>query len=956
MVDTSSPAPLFAGLSPPHSAPSVVRAAPRRPELRAQWRSSVSRLIPDVEVLRPRSEIPRSAFPELPHATLANLSALVRGSFDASWEQRGRASALQSPVFITDVDERRDFTAALRGLLGELTGASNSLPERNATLITGPVGCGKSTLSDLFALAVAALFRNALFIRFECAGQADSVFFSEIIAAGLQKSGLVSPDEVAECEWFLPSLRALAKTKKLHVVLFVDETQRLFGSPNHAVHRSTGVTWRSKELENEVNYLESKWPRTFLSGSASSLTNLFYLPHLVSPQLFPSKMMRPVNGSKFTVVSMSRLRSSGSVAPIVADLEREFQLFRRVNAEVGLERDADGTPLAASESNRRWLEAAIDDLSDRGKECTVEESNRTRATAYLRRFLWDGVEDDQLIFFLALLYSRGIPRELKALRGRVDPAVSSIYSLFPERVRALWMQMASFLLRQPDPKLQDSLEHAVRDLGSLSYRTQYLSDVLQSEDLSVLQINIDELCATIPGVVIPDVATLTDWVDRGYLLWDHVHNRISFASVADFALTRLSAAMEVHHLHLLALLFNECGKEHERIAVLSIRDAAKSRFHEPSVRNALACLGLVRAGKSPPWITVRDGIESMDIHTLMGDCPVTFPPIGDFKRSLLSRGAIPTLKKSKRSKTTPGSEAEDIFRSKLSTSDVLARAAEEECDVVMSKSITQAPKDGRSAARASLEKLTSSRTKFNAVGKKSLLFHFATTRSDAVKRSVHEALGIDPALRSQPVILKPHPDEFRFDWILVNPDESVSVIQMKHGGSPIDERATTVAVAAGAKVLRAWLGHRGVSRWATLPIRPVVWCVRPTTESQWVAKDPSFVTGSIAAAVGVEWLDRTAIAPLWPADVVQILFYWNKQGLWGVECEKERAKVAISSRLSLAKALESSASKAPLTLVKAAVGDADSQTDTHVERDGEIGTPSSVESIIRHELGLDSER
>lgn len=855
--------------------------------MEVEWLASIKRLDDGVKVLRPRKVISEDIVSRINRVTFSELAREVLECFDFPWGRSGRTAFVAAPVFVTDLAERRRFEVSARSLLARMVGAAIVVPEAKGFLVTGPVGCGKSTLTSLLALSVTALWKKSILVHFECSGQAGNVFFSEIIAAGMLKAGIVSEEELRPQTWNLRGLQGLSERKGVDVILFVDETQRLFGGANQMVMRHGGPVLRSKELEDEVNSLESVWPTSFLSGSASSLKSLFFNPGEASSTLFPSKMMRPVNDTKFRSTAVHRLVDSSSIGPVVADIDRQFQLVHLVNTSADLERDSDGMPIDGSEHNRRWLLARVDELSDGFSGPAFEERSRARAAAYLRKFLWDGEDDDQMLFFIALLYSRGVPRTLKVLQEAEHQALSGLTSFVPDLVRLLWLNMARFLHLAGDATVQASLNDAIRNLDSMTYLTSVLSEVAATEDLSLFRIRVEDLLVTIPGATIPNSSTLAEWVDRGFILWDSATNSISFASVADYALTRLSSMMEVRQFKLLSLLFNESGKEHERIAVSSIKDAAELRFDDPRVRHVLERLGLVSDSSS--WVDERAGKTSLAIHVLWDNVNVPFPTVDAFQGSVSTDVDVPKRKRKSKQKVKGGISVREETASgkRLSVSDILVREAEDACTTVLHQAL--------SASSLGIELTPMELREFISIGDSSSLNHLASTRSDATTRSVHEAFGLDPKYWAKPIIFKPHPDDFRVDWIVVNPDESMSVIQMKHGGSSVSERDAVAAVAAGAKVLRAWLAHRGVPNWETLTIHPVMWTTRPTVESQWVSKQ-THKEGSIAALVGVEWLTKGTIAPIWSSEAIQIMFNGNKEKLWGVETEMDRAKAELATQ------------------------------------------------------------
>lgn len=868
------------------------------------WLASVDALLPSVSVFRPRKAFPSALYPQLADISLSDLSRQVLDCFDFPWKRTSTSHSFAGPLFITDIPERDEFRTAAQTLLMKLANQLPVLQEQQGFLVAGPVGCGKTTLTHLLALSATAMYPNSILINVECQGDTSAVFFSNIIAAGLLKSGLLTKDEVATTMWSIHKIRELVEQKfhhSLDVLLFVDEAQRMFEAKNAPIQTPLGGTTRAQVLLGEARTLESSWPRTFISGSASSLVNLFFRADLVPSTVFPSRMGRPLNDSKLKSATLRRIQTTKSVIVALADLERELQMAARVSEGLAeLERDPETSlPMEVSDKNRAWIQARVQELSG---------DTWVHATKYARRFFDRDIKDERLVFFLALLFSRGVPRALKDLRDSSSTKITSLESFVPEAVRSLWFQMAKYLLLE---KKGADLNRVLRDLGDVEFRTQNIADVLPDEDLAVLSIHIPTLIATVPEAakVLADATTLTNWVDRGYVLWNESHKLLSFASVADFAITRLLAATEVRHFELLALLFNKLGEEHERIAVGALELAARTRFDEPDVRGVLSRIGLDTTDEEREFLTLR---------SLVRDRLVPFPT-ADELRILLGRSS--TGPQADEVDTESGGGGDDDPDSAATaheigsgdipprsrTVDLLVSEAARQCRSLMTTAFP--PKSRKTKTIPGIPFLTSVREEFVSLESDSLLLRFASLRREPASRNVHEAFDLEPGLRSEPVLFKPAPDFFKANWILVNPDQSLSVIQMKHGGSPIDERNSVVEITAGAKVLRSWLGHRGVPNWATVPIRSVVWCLRPTVESTWVAKEP-VPTGAIAKAVGVEWLNKHDVAPIWSAEAVHILFHNNKHELWGVEGQLDRARVRRPSDRDLVGALSDLARRA----------------------------------------------
>lgn len=569
--------------------------------------------------------------------------------------------------------------------------------------------------------------------------------------------------------------------------------------------------------------------------------------------------------------------------------EREYQLGLRAAKDPRLERDpATGIPLSSSESNRVWLRDAIDDLSDLESNESRHLRQRQRAVEYLRRHLSLEVVEDQMLLFAALLYSRGVPRVLKSLQ-RVGLGEDSfvLFDVFvPRDVQVLWLQMATFIANTSNPSVQRKLGEAVRSVTSLSN--------INPRDLSALEISIPEFFATIPDAraTFPDEATLSDWIDRGLVCWDKARATISFATFADFAITQASSEFQPDRFRLLSLLFNESGKEHEVLAVQSLREAALNRLHTPGVRAVLHRLGLVAEQSSGSLASGVELLVKWENH------PVPFPNVNVVKLRV-NRIPVPSFDESvklgtnmDRVRTQAASVADARFRPRVSLPTLLMEGATKSCRAVINAHVSRTGACNYAGLQRDAGRLFHIDPSTAEGGNESLLFDFATIPQDSVARTIHDALEIDELSRSLPVLIKPYTDRIVADWILVQPDESLTLIQMKHGESAIDERETLVDVAAGVKVLRALLGHRGVANWATTPIQGVVWSLRPTAESQWATN--SIPEGNIAKAIGVSWLTKADLAPIWTAEVVRALFFFNKEVQWGVVNEKERARVTKS--------------------------------------------------------------
>lgn len=861
-----------------------------------------------VRVFRPRKALSAKTKAQLETVSLSDLSMAVLDCYDVPWKKTSEGFEVDAPIFVADVPERAEFRTYAQNLLMRLSGTHPPFSEQQGSLITGPVGCGKSKLTSLLALSVAAtsLQPKPLLIHYECAGDQSNVLFTHIIAAGLLKAKLSTIDRLIEEPLTMARLRSI--TPKASVILFIDEVQRMFQPGDATITTALGPTTRSDALAGQISWMESKWPRSLLSGSASSLNNLFYRIDLAPSSVFPSKMPRSVNSTKFTRARTRRLESSSSLIPIVADFEREFQLSVRAASEPSLERDPDtGVPVQFSLRNRKWLQTEVRSLSDADAGDTLPDRNKALATNYLRRFLKSDVEDDNLLLFAAFVFSRGIPRVLKDLRGKDQAPIEGLQSFIPEEVRTLWCHMASFLLQRDEPGFQKKLEDTVREMKTLTYPTQVLTDVMNFEDLALFTIDIPDLVARIPGAAgsIPSDAMMVEFVDRGYILWDKERSRVSFASVADFVLTRLSVTADVREFHLLALLFNECGKEHERIAIGSLQQAANSRLSDPGVQSLLRRIGLLpNTLAETPWVLNEGARAFIDLCPLRRDVPTPFPSRPVFVSTIADAEGPPRggsgkrtkIRKEKPSRTSPtdgadASEGVQGLKPESSTPDLLLSESSDFFHECLEQAFPTAKVEPNAEALELVRNPT--------VRKGTLAFTFATSGKEGRSRTVHEAFGLDPSQRSRPVIFKPAPDRFKLDWILVNPDESISVLQMKHGGSPIREKKAVVEVTAGATVLRSWLGHQGVKSWDTVPIRRVFWSTQPVEETKTVKIPP----GVIAESAGVEWLDKFTIAPIWSAEVVQILFHCNKQDQWGVGGEARRASVDLLVQKSLPKLL-----------------------------------------------------
>lgn len=834
-----------------------------------------------VNVLRPRSTLPATARDRLTTMSLSELSRVALDCYNFPWSgDPAQWVTFHGPAFVSDIPERADFAATARMLLLRRTGFAPQAPEQNGLLVAGPVGCGKTTLTYLLTLAFAAMNEKFVLIHFDCRGDMRSFLFSQIVAAGLAKAGVVSKQEAADALPHLTVLEELAKKKGVDVALFVDEAQRMFMPENALILLPGYGSPRADFIESEVDTLQRSWPKTFLSGSASSLEKLFYTPQAASSIMFPSKISKAANQTKLLQTSISRIRDTSSLVVVLSDLERDVQLSRLALAAPELERDpVTLLPLQFSDRNREWLKRTTEDLSDRGSQCPLEDRNRVRAVEYLRRYLGTEIEDERMLLFAALLFSRGVPRVLKELSRKKEKPILSLQALFPAAVRSFWSAMAGYILAQPNRTLQEKLKEYTRDLSLLTYPSETISTLAEREDVALIKMDAALLRASNPSLAqaFPTRDTLVEWVDQGFIEWDESTQTISFASFTDFVLTRLNASMRLRHVELLALMFNALGHEHERIAIAAIREAAKTRFLEPRVRAVLQRIGVVPA----------DGAaEAVDVCPLWETMELSFPSIQEL-RVLMERSGY-----------------DSHFASGLSTIRLLLEEATSHCHSLVSEALepSSAAKTHRSEAHICAD--------LSRIPEGSTLHRFATlSRRGTRTRTVHEAFDLEPNRCSY--LLTPTPDHFKVDWILVNPDSSISLIQVKHGKTAVSEEGSVLELLAGRLVLRAWLGFQGVPNWATTPIRPVVWSVRPTVESEYrkrTRKPPR----SIASKVGVEWLDKKTIAPVWPAEVVQLLFNLYKEELWGVESERERAGVSVRDTLTVASLLLRPESSTPV--------------------------------------------
>lgn len=892
-------------------------AGPVRFDTKKQRSNRLKELLPSVEVYQPRQALSAAFQERLEHTTLSELARSTLSCYDFPW---GGGSAVSSnwmaPIFTTDVPERDEFLLQTKALLLRSVGRLPPLPEQNAILVKGPVGSGKTTLGLLMALSIAALKMNSVVVRFDCVGDLSFTTFSPIVAASLLKAGMVTEKEAIDAATSLPALRELAMTRFANVVFFVDEAQLMFSASNSLLHLPGRAKSRAEMIAEEISSFERFWPFSILTGSSSSLSNLLFNPDLTPLSVFPSKITRPVNNTKFKQAPVHRLRDSHSIERVTADLERTFQLSVLAQRDPDVERNpASGFPDATSQMNRDWLVKHIDDLTD-GPVIRRAEETRKRAISFLRRFLSDRIEDERMLLFVALLYSRGIPRVLKDLVTEGGKHVLRTQDFIPPRVRALWRSMARYLLLEPDPEFQEKLQTKVRELGEVLHPSEGAFNLIRSEELALLRIHIPLLFSTVPEAVVgfPERATLMEWVDRGYILWNEDAQLISFTSVADFALTRLSVAMQVDHVELLALLFNQLGEEHERIAVSSIAEAAADRFTDPRVRGLLDRIGLVPSqtqALSAKVVVLKNtttlAFPSVKrFRTTVRDLQFELEPRRPTKKESAAKAPDDLVSSSDEEAGSMNSGSGDTptlplvpppgfrvrvvdprFPPKMSTINILLHEAKQLCYGSVVKARLQATQTPRPSVHLHDE--------YIGIPDGSLLHHFATYES-LPEQTIHSAFNINQ--RSFPVLFKPSPDHFRIGWILLNPDASLSVIQMKHGESSIDEEETTVELSAGAMVLRAWLGNQGVREWRTTPIRRVVWSLRPTVEGTFVKKE-RIETGRFAAAFGVDWLDKFAIAPVWSAEVVQVLFHAFKEETWGVVGEKERASVNLKSNLEL---------------------------------------------------------
>lgn len=280
-------------------------------------RRTIERLLGSVRVLRPRKPLAVDFVDNaLETASLSSIARAVFDCYDIPWKKEASALTLEFSPFVTDTPERREFLEYSRALLRRLTGQLPPLPEQKGTLITGPVGCGKSTLAGYLALSIASITGKALVVHFECIEDMQGVLFWHIMAAGLVKAGVATIDDVVKFPFSFAHLKDLLEPGT-EALLFTDETQLMFRPKDVDIRIEGRTTSRSMALFGNVKSMESRWPRSIVSGSASSLFNLFFDSGRCSPSDFPSKMPELVNRTKFTNATVKRLASSSSVEAIV---------------------------------------------------------------------------------------------------------------------------------------------------------------------------------------------------------------------------------------------------------------------------------------------------------------------------------------------------------------------------------------------------------------------------------------------------------------------------------------------------------------------------------------------------------------------------------------------------------------------------------------------------------------
>lgn len=767
----------------------------------------IHRISKSASFFQPNREVPEqdrtSALDENFRKTLSLREIALR--MPAELEFKCQPSVLKRiPFFLPECEYRAQVLSRVRWYVDNFINP-HAAPDHQCTLLTGPVGSGKTSLALAMGLLPIIVRPGKAACVFYEAKSGQEVLPAEMLLAGLYRGGVFTREDVKNMGSSAGEILNAVAESGYAVMFVVDEAQRLF---------QPDVRGWANELKDQIEDLAVTGTTlsTIFSGS-SSLSDLFFNPDAVSTKRFPSKAIEPFNSTKIHSLVSPRVGSADDLDLLLADLRRDAILERSLGAA----------------TNAKWNSIAklireVDRLDP--QRLREEHLKDLLGASFVDHAQWPTLRMN------AWIYSRGLPRRLKT--ASVSKREAAI--IIPWHARRVLKGMYDLLTRNPETR--GSIEAAVArgDFSLLGYcgKNEASGDLDLDDKMNLFAVQLSDLRKVIPASEMSP-RVLESLVDEGYIT--RIQKPLSdvewirFSSALDYVL--LSDGIELpSNLSLVAVLYGK-GTDLEMISTDAMQHAFRTRFESRGVQRVASCLG------------ISSKLESATVLTDVGKKQVDFRGVDEFRAFLAANfpallAEVPAGKK---------------------TADVLADSLEPNFDAFVYECSMIHPEAVPSFSAASLSDLP----------RHSLIEAFSLFTHHSSADSVYEAFGVN--VRSGPVVFQPWPDSIGTDRVIVSPDGSLTLVQMKHGFSGVKDEQVARRLFVGVQLLRSWLRGKGVAVWNSVPIRRVLW----TTQD--------IPSDSKCFKTGVCVLQKKDFAPMWRTEMLRLLVLNKKEHEWGVEDE-----------------------------------------------------------------------